>query len=95
MTKREKADKLHLMFRNRFDEIKYYGGFGYSAGVKGIDEYMERLKPDVIMVRCVHLVSVINNDVMDSIAVRNPYDGDKAIVMDADYADKILVLGLP
>jgi hypothetical protein len=94
MTKREKADRLHLMFRDRFDEIKYHKGFGYSPGVAGIDEYMKRLEPDIRIVRCSHLISVINDD-EDSVAVRNPYDGDKAIVIDAEYADKILVLGLP
>ena len=95
MTKREKAERLYQIFKERLDEIKYYGGFGYSSGASGFDKYMERrLKPHARTMRCEFLVSIINDDV-DSVAVRHPDDHDRVIVLETEYADKILVLGLP
>ena len=96
MNKREKADRLYMLFKKKFDEIKYCMNMGLTEpfGFKEkAEEYLNRLH--IRVMPCHRLVSLINDGVVDSVAVRNPADHDTVIVMESGCADKILVLGLP
>jgi hypothetical protein len=74
------------MFKEKLEEIRYYGGFGYSAGSNGFEEYMNKLKPHAVIIHCKLLISVTNDGNIESTAVRNPADHNKAILIEAEYA---------
>ena len=100
MTKREKADRLYKIFKRRFDEMKDDIVLGSAKNRiflinEKIEEYMEKMHPHARMMHQETLVYLINEQVVDAIAVISPVHEKKVIVLEVEYANKILVLGLP
>lgn len=93
MSDQEKAEKLFYIFDGRFKEVtaKVKAGDDEDA----VHKYMRSLVPHVKSIFDQNLWYLINEGPLDAIAVRDPSNLDKVIVVEREYADKVLVLGLP
>lgn len=113
MTREEKSNKLHEIFRKKFREIKsneyaQNGVFNKLSPTeltrfdqisnkvsKKIEEYMSGLRPHVRIISVGSLWRLVNEGLLDAVALEDPSNLDRVIVVNKEYADKVLVLGLP
>jgi len=121
MTREEKSNKLHDIFRKKFREIKSneyaqqvfnklssteqideatrdrlvrFDQIGNNVAER-IEEYLSGLRPHVRSVSVGGLWRLVNDGPMDAVALEDPSNLDRVIVVEREYAEKILVLGLP
>ena len=81
-------NKLSPTELTRFDQI------GKNVAER-IEEYMSGLRPHVRSVSVGSLWRLVNEGPLDAVAFEDPSNPVEVIVIEREYAEKILVLGLP
>lgn len=76
------------------DTVRRYDNIGAIISDK-IEEYLSEQGPHVRSLHADNLVHLINEGPLDAVAIRNHVNYDNIIVIEREYAEKILVLGLP
>lgn len=90
--------RLFDIFKLRLDRIADFGigtpDCGGLGHIKSIIQFFKRLEPHVVNKRDDELFMLFNGGPVDAYAIKNPSSSDRTILIEREFADKVLALGV-
>lgn len=90
--------RLFDIFKMRLDRIADFGigtpDCGGLGHIEAIRQFFGRLEPHVVNKRDDELFMLFNGGPVDVYAIKNPSSSDRTILIEREFAEKVLALGV-
>lgn len=91
---REHIDKIYRVFKRAYEGVDANGFYDDAAWIAYLEQY-----PEIFRAKSMHdLIEVINHGKVlkgEPVAIFNPSGTYEILIMPKDFAEKVMVLGLP